>query len=254
MPSVMDRDPSEIREAGPRDHRPVRRGRESRDPAPPSFAIALVNNMPDAALAGTERRFRELHPGVRTLSYVVPADTITSMLDRGQAGLGIAMTDQPLPSIDTEILARTRIVCLVPATHRLARRRGVSLRDLDGETIISYRGASLPGMLLERALSREGLRLHLDIEIDVSIIAFAFVRQGLGVALVDGLIPWGSFPDIVARPFRPTIDLPICLLTSTRRPLSRGHDQLRVELRRAVREQGASRTTGILQPIDPGKP
>ena len=31
------------------------------------------------------RRFRELHPGVRTLSYVVPADTITSMLDRGQS-------------------------------------------------------------------------------------------------------------------------------------------------------------------------
>lgn len=212
--------------------------------APPSLSF-----VPRALL-----RFREVHPGVRTLAYVVPADTIASMLDRGQAGLGIAMTDQPLPAIDTEILARTRIVCLVPATHRLARRRAVSLRDLDGETIISYRGASLPGMLLERALSREGLRLHLDIEIDVSIIAFAFVQQGLGVALVDGLIPWGSFPGIVARPFQPAIDLPICLLTSTRRPLSRSYDHLRVEMRRAVREQGASRTTGILQPIDAGKP
>ena len=107
---------------------------------------------------------------------------------------------------------------------------------------------------MSAALSREGLRLHLDIEIDVSIIAFAFVRQGLGVALVDGLIPWASFPGIVARPFQPTIELPICLLTSTRRPLSRGHDELRGELRRAVREQGAARTTGILQPIDAGKP
>jgi hypothetical protein len=54
------------------------------------------------------RCFREAHPGVRTLSYEVPAETITMMLDRGQARLGIAMTDQPLPAIDTEILARTR--------------------------------------------------------------------------------------------------------------------------------------------------
>jgi DNA-binding transcriptional LysR family regulator len=187
------------------------------------------------------------------LSYVVPAETIATMLDRGQAGLGIAMTDQPLPAINTEILARSRIVCVVSAAHWLARRRAVSLRDLDGETIISYRGASLPGLLLERALSREGLRLRPDIEIDVSIIAFAFVQQGLGIALVDGLIPWESFPGIVARTFQPTVDLPICLLTSTRRPLSRGHDQLRIELRRAVREHRASRTTGILQPIGANK-
>jgi homoserine O-succinyltransferase len=34
--------------------------RQSRDPVPPSFEIALINNMPDAALAGTERRIVEL--------------------------------------------------------------------------------------------------------------------------------------------------------------------------------------------------
>ena len=182
-------------------------------------------------------RFREAHPGVRTLSYVVPADVIATMLDRGQAGLGIAMNDQPLPSIDTELIARSEIVCVVPATHRLARRRTVSLRELKGETIISYRGTSLPGMLLERTLAREGARLRPDIEIDVSIIALAFVQQGLGIALVDGLIPWGTFPGSSRAPScRPSL-LPLCLLTSTRRPLSRGHDLLREELRRAVREQ-----------------
>jgi homoserine O-succinyltransferase len=60
MPLVMDRDPSEIREMGPREDRPARRVRQSRGPAPPSFAVALINNMPDAALAGTERRIVEL--------------------------------------------------------------------------------------------------------------------------------------------------------------------------------------------------
>ena len=60
MPLVMDRDPSEIREPGPREDRYARRARARRDAPPPSFEIALVNNMPDAALAGTERRIAEL--------------------------------------------------------------------------------------------------------------------------------------------------------------------------------------------------
>ncbi len=60
MPLVMDRDTSEIRDARPREARSVRRLRQSGDPAPRAFEIALINNMPDAALAGTERRIVEL--------------------------------------------------------------------------------------------------------------------------------------------------------------------------------------------------
>jgi len=105
-------------------------------------------------------------------------------------------------------------------------------------------------MLLERALAREGKRLRPDIEIDVSIIALAFVQQGLGIALVDGLIHWESFPGLVARPFQPTVSLPLCLLTSARRPLSRNHDLLRTELRRAVREHARDVVPrGILTPV-----
>jgi DNA-binding transcriptional LysR family regulator len=194
--------------------------------------------------------FRRAHPGVRTLSFVVPAAVMATMLDCGQAGLGIAMNDQELPLIDTEVIGRSEVVCVVPADHGLARHEIVTPADLAGETLISYRGDSLPGMLLDRALAREGARLRPDIEIDVSIIALAFVQQGLGVALVDGLIPWASFPGLIARPFRPAVSLPLCLLTSARRPLSRNHDLLRIELRRAVREHaGNPASRGVLIPV-----
>jgi DNA-binding transcriptional LysR family regulator len=75
-------------------------------------------------------------------------------------------------------------------------------------------------------------------EIDVSIIALAFVQQGLGVAVVDGLLPWHSIPGLVTRPFLPEVSLPLCLLTSARRPLSRSHDLLRTHLRTACRQLG----------------
>jgi DNA-binding transcriptional LysR family regulator len=196
--------------------------------APPSLAL-----VPEAL-----RHFRAAHADIRILSYVVPAEVIVAMLDRGQAGLGIAMTDQSFPLIDTEIIGHTRIVCVLPSAHPLASREAIGPADLRGETLISYRAESLPGQLLRAALGREGVSFQPEMEIDVSIIALAFVQQGLGIAIVDGLLPWHSFPGLVTRPFRPNVALPLCLLTSSRRPLSRNHELLRAHLRSACKSLG----------------
>ena len=196
--------------------------------APPSLAL-----VPEAL-----RHFRAAHADIRILSFVVPAEVIVAMLDRGQAGLGIAMTDQSFPLIDTEIIGHTRIVCVLPSAHPLASREAIGPADLRGETLISYRAESLPGQLLRAALAREGVSFQPEMEIDVSIIALAFVQQGLGIAIVDGLLPWHSFPGLVTRPFRPNVALPLCLLTSSRRPLSRNHELLRAHLRNACKSLG----------------
>lgn len=196
--------------------------------APPSLSL-----VPEAL-----RHFRSAHPDMRILSHVVPAEIVMRMLDDGQAGLGIAMTDESVPGIDTEIIGRTRIVCVLPAGHHLAGRDAIAAADLEGDTLISYRATSLPGQLLRAALGREDIAFQPEMEIDVSIIALAFVQQGLGIAVVDGLLPWHSFPGLVTRPFLPEVSLPLCLLTSARRPLSRSHDLLRNHLRTACRQLG----------------
>jgi len=196
--------------------------------APPSLAL-----VPEAL-----RHFRAAHPDIRILSHVVPAEIVMRMLDDGQAGLGIAMTDEPVAGIDTEIIGHTRIVCVLPEGHRLSGQDSVGAPDLVGETLISYRASSLPGQLLREAWARQAIAFKPDMEIDVSIIALAFVQRGLGIAVVDGLLPWHSFPGLVTRPLRPEVSLPLCLLTSARRPLSRSHDLLRAHLRTACRQLG----------------
>jgi DNA-binding transcriptional LysR family regulator len=191
---------------------------------PPSLSI-----VPRALAA-----FRAARPGVQLRSYVVPAAVIAEMLVRREAEIGVAMNDQPTPLLETELVGRSEVVCLMQAEHRLAERSTIGPGDLARETLISYRADSLPALLIERRLSEEGARLRPDVEIDVSITAIAFVRQGIGVALVDGLLPWNEFAGLVTRPFRPSVSLPVCLLTSSERPLSRNHDVLRQHLREAV--------------------
>jgi DNA-binding transcriptional LysR family regulator len=194
--------------------------------------------------------FRAARPGVRLLSYVVPVAQIAEMLERGEVDLGVAMNDVPIPLVDTEVIGHSEVVCVLRADHKLARRKAITVADLAGEPVISYRGDNLQGMLLDRALAREGQELRRDVEIDVSIIALAFVQQGIGVALVDGLLPWSSFPGLVARPFRPAVSLPLCLLTSSRRPLSRNQDLLRQQLRATVRGYGIDPAApGVLVPV-----
>src|SRR5262249_39214711 len=121
---------------------------------------------------------------------------------------------------------------------------------LDGEAVISYRGDSLPGMLVDHAFAGEGRRLRADVEIDVSIIALSFVQQSIGIALVDGLLPWASFPRLIVPRFPPPLALPRCLVTSSERPLSRHQETLRQELRMAVRNYAADPASqGVLAAV-----
>lgn len=196
--------------------------------SPPSLSL-----VPEAL-----RHFRAAHPEVRILCHVVPAEVIVAMLERGQAGLGIAMTDEPVPLIAHERIGAAAIVCVLPADHPLAALPAITPADLAGQTLISYRSRSLPGRLLAETFQESGFAFRPEMEIDVSIIALGFVQQKLGVALVDGLLPWHSFPQLTVRPFLPRVELPLCLITSTERPLSRNHDLLRGHLREAARALG----------------
>ena len=200
--------------------------------------VRLVASAPPALsfLPRALAAFRAAMPGVRLSASVVPVQVATEMLARGDADLGVAMSDVSTPLVAAERIGHAQAVCVLPAGHPLARRREVTAAMLTEQTLISYRPDSLPGQLLTQDFVRAGLDYRTQVEIDVSIIALSFVQQGIGVALVDGLIPWESHPGLVMRPYRPMLRLPIAILTGTRRPLSHQQDRLRAGLRAAFAE------------------
>ena len=214
-------------------------------------SVRLASSAPPALsfLPSALQTFRSTCPGMRLVSFVIPVAVMAEKLDRGEADLGVALNDSPRALIEAEPIGQTEVICLLPVDHPLARKEFVTIGDLAGETLISYRSDSLPGARLEQAFAREGARMRPQVEIDVSIIALSFVQQGIGIALVDGLIPWSGFPGVVLRPFRPVVALPISILVSTRRPLSRNQELLRGEIRRALALYAASpKSMGMLRP------
>lgn len=191
--------------------------------APPAMSI-----VPKALVA-----FRASHPDIVVRSLIAPLVNVVDMIRDGDAPLGIVMNNFARPGIDVETLGHAELICIIPEHHRLAEREQIGFADLQNEMLISYRAGTLPGRLLVSAAAAEKQIFNPAIEIDISITALPFVRDGFGVAIVDGLLPWEQFAGLVRRPLQQKISVPIALLTSRDRPLTGSHIAMRDNLREA---------------------
>jgi DNA-binding transcriptional LysR family regulator len=202
--------------------------------APPAMAI-----VPKAFSA-----FRESHPDIVVRSLIAPLDNVVEMVRNGDAPLGVVMNNMPRQGIEVETLGNAELICILPEGHRLAGRDRIGFADIQAEPLISYRIDTLPGQLLAGAAEAENLAFNPAIEIDISITALPFLRDGFGVAIVDGLLPWEQFPGLVRRPFLPRLTVPVAVLTSRDRPLTGNHAAMRDCLRDAclslLRKPGAA--------------
>lgn len=191
--------------------------------APPAMSI-----VPKAL-----QSFRATHPDVVVRSLIAPMVNVVEMVRTGDAPLGIVMNNMPRHGLDVETLGHAELVCVLPEGHRLAAKKAISFDDIQDESLISYRADTFPGRMLASAAEAEKRAFSPAIEIDISITAMPFVRDGLGIAIVDGLMPWEQFPGIVRRSLLPKMRVPIALLTSKDRPLTGNHADIRDDLRAA---------------------
>ena len=178
------------------------------------------------------RRYREARPEVLVRLHAAPLASIIEMLRAGDASLALAMDDALPPDIVVEPLGRAGFCCLMPEGHRLAASATVSIADLAGETIISYRKLTRPGEELAAAAAAEGAAFAPAIEIDGSVAAPGLVSAGLGVAVIDDRLPSAHAPGLIARPLHVAADLPVTILRARGRTLSRAEALMLEEIRR----------------------
>ena len=92
------------------------------------------------------RQFRELNPEVEfSLRAITTADQV-QMLETGSLDIGFLR----LPigehlALDVVTVHRERFVLVVPASHKLAKRKRVRLREVSGQNFVMYDRAYAPG-------------------------------------------------------------------------------------------------------------
>jgi DNA-binding transcriptional LysR family regulator len=165
--------------------------------------LSVCNTFLPAAMA----RFERSHPGVELGLEQLEEPAALRKLRSGDLDVAVVwrIADAPgAPGFDEVHLADDPYWVVLPARHRLARRREVPLAELAGERFIAppadehavpYR------VMLEELWSQAGIapRTH---EVQDVTVARAMIAAGLSVGLLSELTLSEQRPDIAARPVR----------------------------------------------------
>lgn len=166
-------------------------------------------------------RFRDKHPEVKVHLHALPKREIAEALLLGDIDLAVTLSVIEAPTVRSEILSDVPIVAVMRADDPLASKPSVSPADLEDLPLISYGSHADIGAAMDEAFRSRGLQRDVAIQIASSVGAVPLVREGLGIALVDGLVAWHGFEGLVARPFEPRLAMQMVAATNDARPTSR---------------------------------
>ncbi|CAN5132642.1 LysR family transcriptional regulator [soil metagenome] len=88
------------------------------------------------ALPAAVRRFRQRHPAVDVELFEMNSPSLEAALRQGDIDLGVLHPPLGTPGLSIAALHDEPMRLALPASHRLARRSRVRLRDLDGEPFL----------------------------------------------------------------------------------------------------------------------
>lgn len=111
------------------------------------------------------------------------------------------------------------MVCVLPPDHRLAERSSIALADLTSEAMILFRRDFPFGTMVVRACQQADVELTSVVDVTRADQAFALVRGGLGLAIVDEFA--AAEGDCVARPLVENLEITSTLVYSKFSPPTR---------------------------------
>lgn len=157
--------------------------------------------LPDVMAAFVKR-----HAKAHIVFHVRSSTFINQKMVDQQIDLGFSMMPFEHPSMVTEELSRAAAVCVVPAGHRLARRKVIRPADLRGERFLSFPLDGRMRHLIDAAFEQERIERSLQIDVYSSADACALAARGLGVSIVEPFTARDYERDgIAVVPFEPRI-------------------------------------------------
>ena len=123
-------------------------------------------------------------------------------LDVGLVRYPTALGGTPDRVLQFDVIERDRFCAVMPASHRLARKRRVTLDQLAQEPLIDYASTRVPGLhaMVLLAFQQAGFTPRVAQEATQVQTVISLVESGLGVALVPSVTARLAPKSLVFRP------------------------------------------------------
>lgn len=129
--------------------------------------------------------FKRGHPNVGVSLEIGARDVLQDRVK--QCVLDLAVLSAPVadPDLVAAPFMEDELVMVVPAGHPLAGSRGLTLRDLEGESFLMREPGSGTRLAVEAAARRAGVALQVGMELGSNGAIKHAVEAGLGVAVLS---------------------------------------------------------------------
>ncbi len=129
--------------------------------------------------------YKKLHPNLAMSLEIGSRDALQDRVKQG--GLDLAVLSPPVadPDLVSTPFMEDELLMVVPGGHPLAGRRGLTLRDVAGESFLMREPGSGTRLAVEVAARRAGVSLNVGMELGSNGAIKHAVEAGLGVAVLS---------------------------------------------------------------------
>lgn len=191
-------------------------------------------------LAQAVGRFVAARPKVHVDLHSLTSPQVVDRVVGREAELGLVYGPVANSEIETELLMRSAIACVMREDHPLAGRKLVRIEDLAAHTVITYLPQAVLRGRIDAALQEAGVTLDLKVQVGISITGIVLALHGAGMALVEPyLVRAMGISGLVAHPLSPEIGIDTLLVRHRSTPPSRLALEFIACLRETVKHFGS---------------
>lgn len=153
-----------------------------------NLGILKIASLPALALSSLPKAigsFVKDRPHIHVSLSSITSRAVVDMVAKQRCDVGFAIVQMNYPSQYGEKLMSTEVICALPEGHRLATKKVIVPKDLEGENFISNTRELTTRLQADAVFASFGIERRLQLETQVNAGVCAFVQSGLGVALVD---------------------------------------------------------------------
>jgi DNA-binding transcriptional LysR family regulator len=129
--------------------------------------------------------FKKLHPGLVISLEIGTRARVQEQVLRNEIDLAVVGPALKDPDLAILPFVSDELVVIAPAGHRLAGRRGLAMKDLEGQPFVMREPASGSRSSFEQAARKAGAKLDVAMELGSNGAIKHAVESGLGLAAIS---------------------------------------------------------------------